>query len=401
MKILIADDDITSRTLLKAALSKWGYMVVSTSDGKEAWEALQQDDSLKLAVFDWVMPGLDGVELCKRLKEKKNISYVYTILLTSKSEKEDLVTAFDSGADDFITKPFDPNELKSRLSVGIRILEYEALLAKKTDQISRYASQMEALAEDRAKQLVHADRMATLGVMSAGIAHEINNPLTLVSSNIQILKKIWGKIDKVFVDCLKKDCSESKDLDYIMKNIPETLDGVHNGARRISRIVKGLRVYTYKDKGEQSTCSLNNCIDEALELCNNALKYHVTVEKQFDKNLPEIQANAQQLEQVFINLFVNATHAMESQKKGTLKITTSRKDRLLCAEIVDNGPGIPEDKIKNIWEPFYTTKAVGKGTGLGLSISQKIINSHGGTIRVENNQDGGVRFIIELPFQES
>lgn len=397
MDVLIADDSPTSRRLLEIALSKQGHKVASAKDGNEAWKFFQKDNAPRLAVFDWEMPGLTGVELCRKVKERKDAPYTYIILLTGKKKKEDIVTGLESGADDFITKPFDPSELKSRLAAGIRILNYETALAGKNEELARYASQMETLAEDRAKQLVHADRMSSLGVMSAGIAHEINNPLTFILNNIQLLQKFWAIILESLKKVVEKDDKKNKQMKFVLEETPKTLQGALNGVERIRRIVKGLGVFSRKDTGELSKCSINDRIEQALVLCHNALKYHVTVEKQLGENLPEIEANPPQLEQVFINLFVNAAHAMESQEKGILKITTSRKDHFICAVVEDTGPGISEDQLESIWDPFFTTKGEGKGTGLGLSISKEIINNHGGTIRVENNSDRGAKFIIELP----
>ena len=135
MEILIAEDDSVSRKLLSANLEKWGYEVVIACDGKEAWEILDRDDSPKMAILDWMMPEIDGVELCKRIRASGKKNYIYIILLTAKKQKEDIITGLDFGADDYITKPFDPNELKSRLDSGNRILDLENALAVKIREL--------------------------------------------------------------------------------------------------------------------------------------------------------------------------------------------------------------------------------------------------------------------------
>lgn len=397
MKVLIAEDGRVSRKLLETTLSKWGYVVVSTCDGMEAWDALRVEDPPRLVVLDWMMPGLSGIELCKKIKGRDTGSYIYIILLTSRSEKEDIVTGLDSGADDFVSKPFDLNELRSRLDVGARILEYEAALDEKSKQLSRYASQMETLAEERAKQLVNAERMATIGIMAAGIVHEINNPLTFISSNIQILKSVWADLERAVKESVEKATGNTKKLKFIQKELPHILEGAMVGVKRISIIVQGLRVYVRHDKGERNFCSINNCLEQALVICNHALKHHVTVKKYFDEGLPKIKANELQLEQVFINLFVNAADAIQTRGEGVLKIIVTRKEQFISIIIEDNGPGIPQEKMKSIWDPFYTTKEVGKGTGLGLAISQQIIKDHNGNIQAENVPGNGARFIVELP----
>ncbi len=397
MQILIADDDLTSRKLLEGRLKKWGYDVVSAGDGKEAWEILQKNDAPRLVLLDWIMPHMDGIELCEKIKRGEKIPFTFVIMLTSKTNKEDIVKGLDAGADDYVIKPFDLSELKSRVASGVRILKYEAELKEKNSQLARFASEMEVLANERARQLVHSDRMATLGVMSAGIAHEINNPLTFISNNAQIVQKLWEKNEDSICESLLDKGEENKKLKVFIEELPISLQGITKGVGRIKRIVGGLKGYARKSKGDQDLCNITHCIDEALEICHSSLKNLVTIEKHFDENLPKIKVNSQEIEQVLINLFVNAAHAMESRGKGTIKITANLLNGFLRVFIEDSGPGIPEDKLEKIWDTFYTSKAAGKGTGLGLSISKEIIKNHGGTIKAENVPNSGARFIIELP----
>lgn len=145
MKILVAEDEATSRMLLGDLLGEWGFTVVSAEDGNEAWEILSSPESPGLAVLDWMMPGVDGLELCRRVKSREDTPYVYTLLLTSKSGKEDIVEGLDAGADDFLTKPVDPGELRSRLAVGQRILKYEATLAEKITELADALSKIRTL----------------------------------------------------------------------------------------------------------------------------------------------------------------------------------------------------------------------------------------------------------------
>ena len=397
MQILIADDDRSTRKLLEMRLSKWGYSVVSACDGNEAWEILQKNDAPRLALLDWIMPEMNGVELCEKIKKEGNLPFTFVILLTSKTDKDDIVRGLDSGADDYVIKPFNANELRSRLAAGVRILKYEAELKEKNSELARFASEMEILANERARQLVHSDRMATLGVMSAGIAHEINNPLTFISNNAQILQKLWEKNEDSIRENLEQEGEEKKKLKVFIQELPVSLQGIRKGVERITGIVGGLKGYARKSKGGRGLYDISHCIDEALQICHSSLKNLVTVEKDFDENLPKIKVNSQEIEQVLINLFVNAAHAMESQGKGTIKVSANLSNGFMRVLIEDSGPGIPEDKLEKIWDAFYTSKSVGKGTGLGLSISKEIIKTHGGSIKAENIQDNGARFIIELP----
>ncbi|MEM7019678.1 MAG: response regulator, partial [Pseudomonadota bacterium] len=135
MKVLIAEDKITSRLVLEEWLADWGYEVVSAPDGQTAWKMLQQDDEPpRMALLDWMMPNMDGVELCQHIKQSESLPFIYSVLLTSKSSKEDIVTGLDAGADDYLSKPVQPEELRSRLNVGLRIIDYQQRLLELDEQ---------------------------------------------------------------------------------------------------------------------------------------------------------------------------------------------------------------------------------------------------------------------------
>ena len=400
MKVLIADDDAATRLLLSSLLSRWGHDVVQAPNGDDAWAILQEPESPRVAVLDWIMPGLTGVAICKLLARRRNASFTYVMLLTSKAEREDMVEALEAGAHDFLIKPVDPSELRSRLGVGIRILQYENTLAMKNRELERYTLHLEALAQERAKQLVHADRMATLGMMSAGIAHEINNPTSFISGNIQTLERFWPEIMRTIDENIPiVDETRAERLRFILEEMPKLVAGMRNGVARISRIVKGLKIFAHQDTGELKPCDINECIAQALELCNNKLKNKVIVETFFAEGMPSIVGDMQQLEQVFVNLIVNAADALEDRPDAKIVITTSQEVAAFRITVQDNGRGIPERILKDIWKPFYTTKEVGKGTGLGLPIVLGIIESHKGTITVENTQPNGTCFTIVLPLR--
>ena len=396
MKVLIAEDDSASRMALRAVLQKWDHEVVVAEDGNQAWELLQTENP-KLAILDWMMPGIEGIELCRRIREKADCDYVYVILLTAKVEKEDIVAGLDAGADDYITKPFDREVLRSRVAVGARIVQYETLLAEKNDQLQRYGSEMGKLAEERSKQLVHAERMATVGLLSAGIAHEINNPATFIAGNVQTLGKFYEDVEPILRERTQQDCENTEKLEFILHEMPKAVEGIRNGVRRISHIVTGLKSFCRKNENSVAACDINTCIEQALELCHNALKYHVTIEKDLADNLPGIMADSQQIEQVLINLFVNAADAMMEKGQGTLSIKTQSTDNSVVVKISDTGPGIPDDKLDDIWQPFFTTKPPDKGTGLGLFTVRGIIENHEGLLSLENKSSGGAEFTITLP----
>lgn len=395
MKILVAEDHSVSLRLLEVTLQKWGHEPILAQNGRDAWDALTQGPAPPVAILDWMMPHLSGVDLCRKIREVPRLRQMYVLLLTAKGTKDDVLMGLDAGADDYVIKPFDMDELLARLNVGKRVAELQDNLAKKNKALMRYAVDMEVLAEERSKQLIHSERMASVGIMAAGIAHEINNPSTFISSNALVQQRFWEKIQPVL-----EANKEADGVEFVLEEMPKTIVDIQKGVKRISKIVNGLRTFCRQDSGDKEPTDIHERIDASLVLCQNVLKKHVTVKTTFLRDLPLVFADAQQLEQVFINLFTNAAHATEEKQDAVLHIQTKQDKNWVIVTISDNGPGVPKDKLQDIWQPFYTSKPVGKGTGLGLSITQGIIESHEGEIFVENNSDGGACFTIKLPIRK-
>jgi len=180
--------------------------------------------------------------------------------------------------------------------------------------------------------------------------------------------------------------------------MPKVSAGIKKGIERTKKIVDSLRTYSRQESGVRKLVNVEECIDQALEICNNRIKYNVTIERpQLNPSL-QVKCDPQQIEQIFVNLLVNATDAIEEHKeKGIIEITVEEGADSTRIKFADNGPGIPEDKFDDLFKPFYTTKEVGKGTGLGLSICQNIAENHDGSLTVKNRPQGGAEFTLELP----
>ncbi len=400
MKVLIAEEVDSARRLVELLLQRWGYTPVSCRDGAEAWTALRKPDAPRMAILDWEMPGLTGPEICRRLQRRPGLHFVYTVLLTGKLAASDMLEGLDAGAYAYVGKPIAPEELLGCLKVGRRVLRYESVLARKNEQLKRLATKMEALAMDRAQQLIHAERMATLGTMSAGIAHEINNSTSVISGNVQTLQRFWPLVESKLAGEGPADEDDDARVQFVLEEVPKILSAMRKGVGRVAKIVQGLKDYSRSGfKHARALCSVNEAIQESLDLCENAKKLTSRVVLDLDPELPKTVADMQQLEQVFVNLIVNACDAMGERTESVLEITTRRKGDSMTIVFEDNGPGIPEELLEKIWDPFFTTKGVGKGTGLGLSISQGLIEDHGGRFRVENRAAGGACFTITLPIR--
>jgi signal transduction histidine kinase len=255
--------------------------------------------------------------------------------------------------------------------------------------------------------------MASLGHLTAGIAHEINNPINFVSSNVPPLKMSISEIIKILNTYRKANANDKKniyleearnleekyDLEYLLGEVDMLLNGIYEGAERTKEIVLGLRNFSRVDKYELKKINLVDALNSTLLLLRNKYKDRIKIERNFDKNLKEIECYPGQLNQVLMNILNNAIQAISD--KGTIIVTTEKIDNQAKIEIADDGKGIPKDYINNIFDPFYTTKDVGEGTGLGLSISYGIIQQHNGDISVKSEVGVGTTFIITIPVNHS
>jgi signal transduction histidine kinase len=264
------------------------------------------------------------------------------------------------------------------------------------------------------ESLLQAEKMASIGVLTAGIAHEMNNPINFVYAGVNSLKKdfvdlipILDEIDKLkstdsnlpekikYIEELKQENQYSDALDAIK----QTIDDIKLGADRTTEIVKGLKNFSRIDKEEWNKQNIHECINDALVILRNKYKMNIEIIKNFDEEIPQIDCYPGKLNQVFVNIISNSIDAIED--KGEIKITTIANNEYLTVKIKDSGQGInPEVKAK-IFDPFFTTKKVGKGQGLGLSITYGIIKEHKGNIEVITEKNKGTEFIIQLPIKQT
>jgi two-component system NtrC family sensor kinase len=257
----------------------------------------------------------------------------------------------------------------------------EGFTLDRSDEIgvlSRTLDEMKTKLKSSYDLLLHSEKMSLMGKVVAGIAHELNNPLTIMIGNIQLM--------------MTRELNE--------KNV-QSLTRIKDGADRASKIVKNLLTFARQEKPERKPVDVNVILNKVLEFRQYELKVsNIEVGMELEPELPETTADPHQLQQVFLNLIVNAEQAMiDAHGKGLLRLSTRSEAGKILIFISDDGPGIPREHLPRIFDPFFTTKPVGKGTGLGLSICQGIIGEHGGRIDVESTTGRGTTFIIELPVQ--
>ncbi|MDH5609589.1 MAG: ATP-binding protein, partial [Cyclobacteriaceae bacterium] len=261
-------------------------------------------------------------------------------------------------------------------------------------------------------QLVHSEKMASLGQLTAGIAHEINNPINFISSGMNSLKmtidslkeiiETYGKLDDgedaATLITEIKELKEEHEYDELMNDLDEMIKDINYGVVRTIEIVKGLRVFSRLDEEESKPANINENLDATLTLLKNKTKNKINILKYYDENMENIECFPGQLNQVFMNILNNGIQAIpEDRKDGEITIYTEDAKKNVVIRIKDNGTGIPEEIKNRIWEPFFTTKAVGVGTGLGMSITFGIIEKHNGKIDLISEVGKGTEFVITLP----
>ncbi|MEW6501617.1 MAG: ATP-binding protein [Thermodesulfobacteriota bacterium] len=282
-----------------------------------------------------------------------------------------------------------------------RVLERTGELAQKNREMEHAYTRLKETQE----QILQQEKMASVGQLAAGVAHEINNPMGFIASNLGSLARYLERLT-AFIGALEARLGGQQDeelaalrrklkIDYIMADSRQLVAESLEGADRVKKIVQGLKNFSRADQAERLVADINACLDSTLDIVWNELKYKCDVKKEYG-TLPLTVCNPQQLNQVFVNLLVNAAQAIE--RRGEIRIKTWADSDRIHVSVADNGCGIPRESIKRIFEPFYTTKEVGKGTGLGLSIAYDIVvKNHKGDIEVESEEGRGTTFTVSIP----
>ena len=370
-RILIVDDEETNVQLISSVLVKAGYTdLVSTTDARKV-ALLYTEQQPDLVLLDLRMPHLDGFEILadlRRLTPKD--SFVPVLVLSADVAREALRRALEAGANDFLTKPFELWEILLR----IRNLLHTRFLHRALQDEKRV---LEQRVDERTRQLLQMEKVSAMGQLLAGVAHEFNNPLTVVSGQVQLLRMMAAP-----------------------PAVAERAEQIGKATERCIRIVQNFLAFAREYPPNRTSVDLNTVIGDAIDLLGYELRTDgIEVRLDLAKDLPELWADPHQLHQVVVNLVVNAHHALrDTAGPRTLTLTTQAMppDHVQLT-VADSGEGIPLGIQGQIFDPFFTTKPIGQGTGLGLSLSLGIIQDHAGTIRVESPPGQGATFVIDLP----
>jgi len=269
-----------------------------------------------------------------------------------------------------------------------------------------YAQKL-AMAE---QQLLQSEKMASIGQLAAGVAHEINNPIGFINSNLNTLRDYVADLLRL-IDAHERGPAEAAavareiDLGYLREDLGNMIEESLDGIARVRRIVQDLKDFSHVDHGEWLWADLHKNLDSTLNIVNNEVKYIADVKRDLFAGLPPVYCNASQINQVFMNMLVNAAHAIRARvqlgdiARGLITVTTAVEGDDVRLTIADTGCGIAREHLARIFDPFFTTKPVGQGTGLGLSLSYSIVRKHGGSITVDSEPGRGSAFHLRLPIK--
>ncbi|MEM9088855.1 MAG: ATP-binding protein [Cyanobacteria bacterium P01_F01_bin.53] len=409
--ILVVDDEPDVESLIsqkfRREIRNGDYAFTFAGNGAEAFDQAIANTDIDMVLTDINMPVMDGLTLISKLNALAHPPK--TVVVSAYSDMDNIRAAMNNGAFDFVTKPINFKDLVTTLERTLK-----AVAQEKARQVQL----------DQAKvQMVQGEKMASLGQMVAGVAHEINNPVNFIYGNLKPAKNYVQDLVMLIEHYQRayptptpeiQDCIEEIDLDFLQEDLSKLFDSLTMGASRIRDLVLSLRNFSRLDEAEKKTVNIHEGIDSTLLLLMNRLKStserpEIQVAREYGA-LPPVSCYPSQLNQVVMNLLANAIDALEEHSQGqSFQALTAAPNIIrvhteavtadwVSITITDNGPGIKPETIAKLFEPFFTTKPVGQGTGLGLSISyQIIVEKHGGKLTCDSTVGTGTQFKIELP----
>jgi C4-dicarboxylate-specific signal transduction histidine kinase len=376
-RVLIADDEPDMLLYLKSQLSL-NFQVIEAVDGRQAIEKASQFLP-DVIVCDMMMPEKSGLEVCRELRERTYTKSTPILMLTARADEETKLTALAAGANDFITKPFSTTELRVRLKNLVDTFHLQQKLVRHNQILEATIEQL----KETEVQLVHSEKLASLGRMSAGIIHEINNPLNYAKTGLYVLR-----------NTLESPSTDEKEASL------EVLQDIQEGLDRIDRIVSDLRIFTHPNVTQIERIQIAELVTPALRLLSHELQNKIRIENEISSD-QTIWANRNQVTQVLVNLLQNAVYAVEkkanAEKPPTIWLRALEDYEHSLVVIRDNGEGIPPENLPKIFDPFFTSKDVGEGMGLGLSICYRIMQQHGGSIEVRSERGVYSEFTLRFP----
>jgi signal transduction histidine kinase len=377
--VLVADDEPDMLRFLKSQLQSQ-YHVLEAVDGQQAIEKASQFLP-DIILLDMMMPEKDGLQACKELRERTSTQSIPIVLLTARADEETKLAALSAGASDFLPKPFSTTELHVRIRNLVESHQYQGNLSKQKRVLESTIEQL----KDTETQLVQTEKLASLGRMSAGIIHEINNPLNFATTGLFTLRN------------KTKYIAESEREEY-----QEILKDVEDGIVRVKNIVSDLRMFTHPETESRDQVELTEVLSASLRFLSNEWRNRVQIEKHLVEH-QTVWANKNKLIHLLTNLLQNSLDALKGKafehEKPTIWIEGRIEADRSILVVRDNGTGIEQEHLDKIFDPFYTTKDVGEGMGLGLAMCYRIVQDCDGRISVRTEPGKFCEFTLEFPIK--
>lgn len=382
-RILVVDDDPFIRQEISLHLAGAGYHVESAESAVQGLEKMAAFHP-EIILTDWIMEGMDGLELCRELRQQKSGRLLYIILLTSLDAEDSLVKAFEAGTDDYISKPVSPRTLLARVRAGARLVR----LQLEVEQARREQAERERMAQ----QIQRAHKMQAIGALTGGIAHNFNNYLAAILGYTELAKEMFPGVGEGQLD--------------------EFLDNIHQAGSEARDLVISLRSFSSGDGDSRKVPLLGVMLDDIVRMLRPVMTASTVLKADFDQDVPQVLVNQDQVYQMMMSLCVNAREAMDGSGEIGLRLRHVCDVRTTCASchewldndyvelsVCDSGRGIDAETLQRLFDPFFSSKAVGKGTGLGLSVVHGIMHGCGGHILVDSEVGKGSCFRLLFPIE--
>lgn len=416
-RILVVDDSPTYLNTLASELQIEGYDVVLAHSGEECI-AMLGAQPVDCILLDLEMPGVSGIEACRRIKAAPGLREIPLIIMTSRDDRPAMIEALGNGADDFIPKSSDFEVLKARVRAQLRRKQFEdehrairerlmradmmtaearserellrtrALLVEELETKNAELSRAYAELQSTQQHLIQSAKMASLGELVAGVAHELNNPLAFVRSHVETVRRSLRMLDGV----VQKEAHSDHHAAWTKAS--DRLLEIERGLERMGELVIKLRTFSRLDEGELKYVDLAESIDSVLTILGHRCKGRIAITTDIGEPR-HIECYASLLNQALMNLIANAIDAIE--KTGTIHVSSRSSGPDVVIRVADTGVGIPDHLRERVLEPFFTTKPVGQGTGLGLSITYSIVQKHRGTLELLARPEGGTEAVLRIP----
>jgi signal transduction histidine kinase len=427
MNILVVDDERfnlrMAQDLIEANIDGCHVFLCSLPE-----EVLQQieEHNIDIILLDIIMPKITGIDVLKSIRSQKKYDDIQIIMFTGITDKESFKNCFENGANDYINKPINFIEFIARINASLKARKNILALKEMNYTITTQYKKLQAITQqlkDTQFNLIQKEKLAALGEIAAGIAHEINNPMGFISSNLDTMNRYFQKISNLisiyrsFIQLASDqtinhetllrekskiaEIEQKHKIDFMLDDLPTVIQESSDGAERVTKIVQSLRNLARSGtENEMAYNDLSQIAEEALLIVKHETQFVAEIDKQIESPL-YLLCNKGEIGQVMLNILLNAIQAVRSFNKkslGKISIKAYSSDECVICRISDDGPGIQDEHLSRIFDPFFTTKDVGSGVGLGLSVAYDIVvKKHGGELVVDSEVGKGTSFTMKLP----